>query len=75
MEDIQRTELTRTEVEDIAYVLGLATDFARNIVSTNATIILLDMKIDIDGSGSTPLGTAVWSNDQEEFVFVPAERD
>ncbi len=69
MEQPLYTELSRTEAEDIAYVIGLANDFAINIVSTNATIILLDMKIDIDGSGTTHLGSVVWSTDLEEFVF------
>jgi hypothetical protein len=66
-------EMTRSEAEDIAYVLGMVNDFAINIVSTNASVVLLDVKIDIDGRDLLRLGSVVWSDSQEEFVFVPAD--
>lgn len=66
-------EITRSEAEDIAYVLGTVNDFAINIVSTNVSVVLLDVKIDIDGRDLLRLGSVVWSDSQEEFVFVPAD--
>ena len=66
-------EMTRSEAEDIAYVLGTVNDFATNIVSTNVSVVLLDVKIDIDGRYLLRLGSVVWSDSQEEFVFVPAD--
>jgi hypothetical protein len=68
-------EITRSEAEDIAHVLGTVNDFAINIVSTNVSVVLLDVKIDIDGGDLLRLGSVVWSDSQEEFVFVPAEKE
>lgn len=64
-------EISRTEAEDIANVLAIATDFTNNVTSTNATTVLIEMTIDIDGSLGEKLGSVVWSNSLEEFVFVP----
>ena len=75
MGDIQRTELGVTVLEDLAHVVALANDFAINVVSTNGTVVLLDMKADIEGSGGFVIGSVVWSNSEESFVFVPAEQD
>jgi hypothetical protein len=66
-------KITRSEAEDIAYVLGVMNDCSVNIVSTNDTVVYLDMKVDIEGSGATHLGKVVFDMNEEEFVFFPSE--
>jgi len=66
-------KISRSEVEDIAYVLGVMNDCSVNIVSTNATVVYLDMKVDIEGSGATHLGSVVFDTNTEEFAFFPSK--
>jgi len=75
MESVQRTELSGFVLADILHVIQTANDFALNVVSTNSTTVLLDMKIDIDGFEGVKVGSVVWSNSEESFVFVPEEQD